>query len=163
MLHGATRVGRAAFRACDPDGRVRRTVVDAKKSEPRRGAGVRRGALVALYLGAGALGYGMTAWGPANAAGGSGSTPLSRVGYALREERVSVSPEAWTALGEDVEVVRSTWNPEQLPIYDLVVAVRGLKHGGTPDWVEAERLCRQLSWPRCDRPALEALKQRSRP
>ncbi|MFO7177180.1 MAG: hypothetical protein DIU78_000645 [Pseudomonadota bacterium] len=139
-------------------------VVDAKNGEPPGASRIHRAALVATYLGAAVLGYGLTAWGPFGGSGdASGATPLARVGYALREEKVAASPEAWASLRNDVMIVRSAWNPEQLPIFDLVVAVRGLNRGGTPDWEEAERLCRALSWPRCDRPALEALKQRSRP
>ena len=34
---------------------------------------------------------------------------------------------------------------------------------GAPDWGKAERLCRQLRWPRCDHAALEELRRRSRP
>ena len=53
--------------------------------------------------------------------------------------------------------------PDQRRVFDLVVAVRGLENEGQADWDKAEQLCRGLGWPRCDRPALEALKRRSRP
>ena len=48
-------------------------------------------------------------------------------------------------------------------VFDLLVAVRGLRSAGNSDWGQAEQLCRALKWPRCDRPALEELKASSRP
>lgn len=95
--------------------------------------------------------------------GSANSSPLARVGYALREERVEATPEAWSALRRDVHAVRAAWNPEDRGVFELVVALRGLENEGVPEWVEAERLCRELKWPRCDRPALEELARRSRP
>ena len=53
--------------------------------------------------------------------------------------------------------------PEDLGVFDLVVALRGLESAGNTDWGRAEALCRGLRWPRCDRPALEEMKRRSRP
>jgi hypothetical protein len=99
------------------------------------------------------------------------STPLTRVGLALREDDLETTPAAWSALGADVDAVRSefagqTHEPERdqaREVFDLVVAVRGLKTAGDSDWGRAEQLCRALKWPRCDRPALEELKARSRP
>ena len=99
------------------------------------------------------------------------STPLARVGFALREDNLKTTPEAWSALRADVDAVRSefagqTHEPEReqaRDVFDLVVAVRGLKSAGNSDWGQAELLCRALKWPRCDRPALEELKARSRP
>jgi hypothetical protein len=99
------------------------------------------------------------------------STPLTRVGFALWQDNLQTTPEAWSALSADVDVVRSefagqTHEPERdqaRDVFDLVVAVGGLKSAGNSDWNQAERLCRALKWPRCDRPALEELKARSRP
>ena len=73
------------------------------------------------------------------------------------------SPAAWAALRDDVQTVREEWKTQDRAVYELVVAVRGLATDGNSDWGAAERLCRELKWPRCDRPALEALKRRSRP
>jgi hypothetical protein len=103
------------------------------------------------------------------------STPLARVGFALREENLKATPEAWATLRVDVDAVRSGFagparDPERVQareqargVFDLVVAVRGLKSGGNSEWGQAEQLCRALKWPRCDRPALDELKARSRP
>jgi hypothetical protein len=99
------------------------------------------------------------------------STPLTRVGLALREDDLNATPEAWSALGADVDAARwELTGPGHAPehdqardVFDLVVAVRGLKSGGDSDWGRAEQLCRSLEWPRCDHPALEELKARSRP
>ena len=103
------------------------------------------------------------------------STPLARVGLALREDNLQATPEAWSTLGADVDAVRTLLAGPARPqgraperdqardVLDLVVALRGLKNAGNSDWSQAERLCRALGWPRCDRPALELLKARSRP
>ena len=91
------------------------------------------------------------------------STPLARIGFALREPRVIAGADAWAHLRADVEAVRATSNPDERETFDLVVAVRGLESGGHPEWNKAEALCRALKWQRCDRPALEELERRSRP
>jgi hypothetical protein len=85
------------------------------------------------------------------------------VGFALREDNLKAAPEAWAALGADVDTVRSGFSGQERDVLDLVTAVRGLKNAGNSDWSQAEQLCRALKWPRCDRPALEELKARSRP
>lgn len=85
------------------------------------------------------------------------------MGFALREDSLKATPEAWAALAADVDTVRSGFAGQERDVLDLVIAVRGLKSAGNSDWSEAEQLCRALKWPRCDHPALEALKARSRP
>jgi hypothetical protein len=62
-----------------------------------------------------------------------------------------------------LNAVRASWKPEERDVFDLVVAIRGLENGGRADYAAAERLCAALAWPRCDRAALEALRERSRP
>jgi len=100
----------------------------------------------------------------------STSTPLARVGLALREPGVvsqaagaAADRAAWAALRDDVEIVRRAAKAGDGDVLDLVVAVRGLASGGDSDWARAEQICRGLRWPRCDRAALEELKKRSAP
>jgi hypothetical protein len=90
------------------------------------------------------------------------STPLARVGYALRETSRPLTADDSTVLGRDLVALRATW-PGELGALELVVALRGLENGGNAEWVRAEAACRALNWPRCDRPALEELRKRSRP
>jgi hypothetical protein len=128
------------------------------------GAG-RRGALLGLYLAALIVGYllgenGSFPWHPFPAPRDS---PLARVGAALATRRLSLSSEGFGELALDVEAVRAAWDPKDRPVLDLVVAVRGLTNGGNPAWSKAEQLCKTLTWPRCDRAALEVLSKRSRP
>ena len=91
------------------------------------------------------------------------STPLARIGFALREDSLKATPAAWAALAADADSVRSGFAGQERDVLDLVIAVRGLKSAGDSEWSQAEQLCRALKWPRCDRPALEELKARSRP
>ena len=94
----------------------------------------------------------------------SSSTPLARVGFALQQQgTLAATPAEWSALRDDVQTVRAQRAPAERAIFDLVVAVRGLATDGQSDWSAAERICRDLKWPRCDRPALEALARQSRP
>jgi hypothetical protein len=95
-------------------------------------------------------------------AGGSTSTPLARVGLALRENPGAPSA-ASAVLDADLQVVRSSLAAPQREVFDLVVAVRGLDNGGNSDWSRAQQICRGLSWPRCDKDALAQLKDLSRP
>ena len=88
---------------------------------------------------------------------GGASTPLARIGLALQDDGASAS------LRADVEAVRAGLKPEDLGVFDLVVALRGLESAAHTDWGRAEALCRGLRWPRCDRPALDEMKRRSRP
>lgn len=90
------------------------------------------------------------------------STPLARVGYLLRNGNVNLSGRDLAALKADLDAVRATWSGENAA-FELVVALRGLATHGEPDWTRAAELCHGLRWPRCDRPALEAIRQRSRP
>jgi len=92
----------------------------------------------------------------------STSTAGARVGLALREPRPALGPEDWTKLEADVATVRATYSGEP-EAFDLMAALRGLTSRGEVDWGGAERSCRALHWPRCDRPALEELRLRSRP
>jgi hypothetical protein len=89
-------------------------------------------------------------------------TPLARVGYALREGNRPLTADDSTVLGRDLVTVRVTW-PGEVEALNLVVALRGLENAGNTEWVRAEASCRALRWPRCDRPALEELRKRSRP
>jgi hypothetical protein len=130
------------------------------------------GALTGTYLVAAVVGFVLGSRGllPFSHYPGT-STPLVRVGLALREDNLKATPEAWSALSADADAARAAFaGPAHAPerdqardVFDLVVAVRGLKSAGDSDWGQAERLCRALKWPRCDRPALEELKARSRP
>lgn len=125
-----------------------------------------RGSLlgVAVYVGVALVGYLAGATEPFSASTGAvGSTPLARVGFALREPNIRASRAAWASLSNDVEAVRNDWKSPNRDIFDLVVAVRGLQNAGESDWAKAASVCESLEWPRCDRPALEELKQRSRP
>jgi len=90
------------------------------------------------------------------------STPLARVGYALRGGPLSLSGRERAALQADLDSVRAHWSGE-VPAFELVVALRGLTTHGEPEWTRAAELCHTLRWPRCDRPALEAIRERSRP
>jgi hypothetical protein len=119
-----------------------------------------RTALIGLYLAVAVLGYvcgarGDLSFGPFRQT----STPLARLGYALQQE----APAASAELGGDIDAISASWTGQERDVLDLVVAVRGLTRNGESDWVLAEQLCRGLKWPRCDRPALEELKRRSRP
>ena len=123
----------------------------------------RRAWLAATYLLAVAAGYAVGGAGWFSSTSEPVGSPLARVGYALRAENPQATPAEWASLGADVRAVRAAWNPEERDIFDLVVAVRGLENRGQANYQEAERLCRALRWPRCDRPALDELERRSRP
>ena len=121
--------------------------------------------LVWPYLAAAALGYLLGSLAvPAFAAltGRGSSTPLTRVGFVLREDPHAPSPE-WSVLDADLQAVRAPLASPQRDVFDLVVAVRGMDNGGSSDWSRAEQICRTLAWPRCDRDALAQLKELSRP
>ena len=94
--------------------------------------------------------------------GGSSSTPLARVGFVLRDAPSAPSA-SWSALSAYVEAVRSSLVSPEREAFDLVAAVHGLHNGGNGDWELAERICRGLGWSRCDRTALERLKELTRP
>src|SRR5437762_14133738 len=99
--------------------------------------------LVGRYLLAVALGYLLGSLSvPAFSAlfGGSVSTPLSRVGLALREDPRAPSA-AWALHDSDLNVVRSSLAAPEREVFDLVAAVRGLDNGGTSEWVRAEQIC----------------------
>ncbi|HET7538650.1 MAG TPA: hypothetical protein VFK05_02225 [Polyangiaceae bacterium] len=121
--------------------------------------------LVWPFVVAAALGYLLGAVAVPAFAGqvsGGASTPLARVGFALREAP-QAPPEAWAALGEDVQTVRARLPSSEREVFDLIAVLRGLDNGGTTDWGHAEQICRGLSWQRCDRASLERLRELSRP
>jgi hypothetical protein len=139
--------------------------VPEAKHQPEGANGRRRIALIAVYVAAGALGYGLglggvLPYGPLQA---STSTPLARVGWVLQEADTHGDAAGWAGLREDVETVRSNFGSPERDVFDLVVALRGLTNGGQPDLARGGELCRALQWPRCDEPALQAVRQRSRP
>lgn len=122
-------------------------------------------ALGATYLGVLALGYalgarGLLPYGPLRA---STSTPLARVGLALKSEHLPADALTSAALREDIATLRAGLSSPEREVFDLVTAVRGLNHGGNLDMPAAQQSCRALKWPRCDEPALEVLRKRSRP
>jgi hypothetical protein len=139
--------------------------VTASKTQTMAPGAARRAALVGLYLFALGTGYLLGERGkfPVRPFPQATSSPLARLGIALSTQPLTLSPEGWTALRADVEAVLAMQKPEPRAVLELVVAVRGLASGGTPAWAEAEQRCKALRWPRCDRPALEALAKRSRP
>lgn len=120
---------------------------------------MRRRALIGIcfVVAAAALGYVLGARGLLPLGRAGASTPLARIGRALQDDRASAS------LRSDVDAIRAGVKPEDVGVFDLVVALRGLDSAAHTDWGRAEALCRQLRWPRCDRPALEEMKRRSRP
>jgi len=134
---------------------------DAARASPSS----RARALVAVYVLAALLGAGLGARGLAPFAErlrNSSSTAPARVGLALSEVRPELGAEDWRLLDTDVAAVRSIY-PGEKAAFDLVLSLRGLTSHGEVDWAGAERNCRALRWPRCDRPALEELRVRSRP
>jgi hypothetical protein len=137
----------------------------AKKTETLAPGAARRGALVGLYLVALSAGYMLGERGtfPVNPFPRARSSPEARLGAALSADQLVLSPEGFRAVRADVEAVRARQTPESLDVLDLVVAVRGFANHGEPNFREAEERCRALRWPRCDRPALEVLRKRSRP
>jgi len=138
-------------------------IVDKPKSETGRSS--RWGAVLGGCLVAAPVGYALGAHLPfgRSAAPTEISTPLARVGLALREDNLEASPQGWEGLRNDVGIIRRAWKAEDRQVLDLVVTLRGLESGGNTDWSAAEDSCRALKWPRCDRASLEELKKRSRP
>lgn len=139
--------------------------VTAAKTETMAPGAGRRGALVGLYALALVGGYSLGQRGlfPFHPFPNATSSPLARVGAALATDPLSLSAAGWNELRADVGAVRAAETPELRGAFDLVVAVRGLTTGGQPAWSEAEARCKALRWPRCDRPALLALRKRSLP
>lgn len=91
----------------------------------------------------------------------STSTAPARVGLALRDSNLALEAGDRAGLRADLDALRATWDGEREAL-DLVVALRGLRDGET-DFALAELSCKALRWPRCDRPALDELRARSRP
>jgi len=91
----------------------------------------------------------------------STSTAPARVGVALRETNVALDVADRAGLRADLDTMRAAWQGEP-EAFDLVIALRGLRDGEV-DWALAEQSCKALHWPRCDRPALEELRTRSKP
>ena len=123
------------------------------------------GALGVAYAAALCLGYvlgarGLLPYGPLRT---STSTPLARVGLALKSESWRADARTSAALREDLATVRAGLSSPAREVFDLVIAVRGLQNGGNLDMPAAEQSCRALKWPRCDEQALAVLRERSRP
>ncbi len=124
-----------------------------------------RVALVLTYVAAAGLGYllgvrGLLPYGPLKS---STSTPLARLGLALRDGTGKADAASLSLLRGDTDAVRATLGVPERDAFDLVVALRGLKNGGKPDVAAAERSCRALKLARCDARALEVLQKRSAP
>jgi hypothetical protein len=92
----------------------------------------------------------------------STSTAAARVGAALGETRPPLDAADWAKLEDDLAALRAAYAGDK-EAFDLVAALRGLTSRGEIDWAFAEQSCRALHFPRCDRPALEELRRRSRP
>lgn len=125
-----------------------------------------RAALTGVCLIAGLAGFGLALKGllPPGAPASPGlNTARTRVGYVFAQENPRLTAASWDALKSDLQTVRATIQPPARPVFDLVVAARGLANRGSPDWARAEQLCRELRWTRCDRASLELLRERSRP
>jgi hypothetical protein len=125
----------------------------------------RRAALIATYVGAAAVGYvlgarGLLPYGPLRA---STSTPLARVGLALKSESFHADTATATALGDDLAIVRAGFSSPEREVFELVTALRGLQNGGNLDAAAAAQSCRELKMPRCDDQALAVLRKLSRP
>jgi hypothetical protein len=125
----------------------------------------RRTALIATYLGVAAVGYvlgarGLLPYGPLRA---STSTPLARVGLALKSDSFHADTATATALSDDVAIVRAGFGSPEREVFDLVTALRGLNNGGNLDAPAAAQSCHELKMPRCDDQALAVLRKRSRP
>jgi hypothetical protein len=145
-----------------------RTAPRERESRGGNGGSARLGLLFGVYLVAAGLGYVLGARGllPFDRCARfltASPSPAARVGWVLQQETPRAAPGAWAALGPDVAAVRAAWKPPGRDAFDLVAAVRGLDNGGAPAWAKAEQLCRALKWSRCDQPALEELRKRSRP
>jgi hypothetical protein len=121
--------------------------------------------VIAVYGVAVGLGYliGDRGVPPFGAVPQSPSLSLRRVGWVLGQPDPRGPPEAWAALETDIATVREGFPPSIREMFDLEVAVRGLKTGGKSDWTEAQQHCLALKWSRCDHAALEELRVRGRP
>jgi hypothetical protein len=60
----------------------------------------------------------------------------------------------------NVGAVRAALPETSRRAFDLLLALHP-PAGGDPDWGAAERICRDLWWPRCDRPALDVMRKHS--
>jgi hypothetical protein len=138
-------------------------VVPTVEREKVQDGAPRRSGIVGTYLVAAALGYVLGAWELMPFGRRAVAPPLAMVGFALRQENLEVTAGDGAALRSAVDAVRASWKGQEPPVLDLVVELRGLGSNGSTDWGRAEQLCRGLKWPRCDRPALEEMKRRSRP
>lgn len=132
-----------------------------RQASPHR----RSTALIAVYVGALVAGYVLGArdllpYGPLRA---STSTPLARVGLALKSDTFRSDTATASALGYDLIAVRAGLSSPEREVFDLVTALRGLKNGGKIDTAAAGQTCHELKWPRCDDQALAVLQKRSRP
>jgi len=121
-------------------------------------------ALAIVYVAAALVGLGLGVRGVpfADRLRHSTSTAAARVGAALREPGPALDADDWSKLETDLAAVSAAYTGEKEAL-ELVAALRGLTSRSEIDWARAERSCRALHWPRCDRPALEELRRRSRP
>lgn len=125
-----------------------------------------RSALIGLYVVTAALGYVLGARDLLPFLGrlqGASSTPLARIGLALRDNGAGASADDWARLAADLDAARAGWQTGEPALFDLLVALRGLRNGGSTDWARAEQSCRAMRWRRCERPALEELKKWGKP
>lgn len=135
---------------------------DEKTSDRRP---IRRTALVVTYVAAAGLGYvlGVRGYLPYGALKSSTSTPLARVGLALRDGTAHADAPSLTLLRTDVDTVRRSLRPPETDALDLVAALRGLRTNGATDVAGAEKSCLALELARCDARALQVLQKRSEP
>jgi hypothetical protein len=82
------------------------------------------------------------------------------IGAVLALVALAVVVARWAATRVDVAAVRAALPPSSRGTFDLLLVLRPPR-GGDPDWGRAEQICRDLVWPRCDRPALELLRKRT--
>jgi len=75
---------------------------------------------------------------------------------------VSLAAAEWAARRPDLAAVRAALPPDSQATFDLLLALHPSGRRAA-EWAKAERICRELAWPRCDRPALELLQQQSPP
>lgn len=128
--------------------------------------GRRRYAALALtYVAAAGLGYvlgvrGLLPYGPLHA---STSTPLARLGVALRDGTAQADPATFAQLRSDADFLRASLGLPERDAFDLVAALRGLRSEGRVDVAAATQSCQALKLARCDARALEVLQKRSAP
>ncbi|HTQ03612.1 MAG TPA: hypothetical protein VMI54_07135 [Polyangiaceae bacterium] len=134
-------------------------------SESKTSDRPRRAALVVTYVVAAGLGYVLGVRGalPYGALKSSRSTPLARVGLALRDGVTASDGASLALLKNDADGVSAGLGSPERDAFELVAALRGLRSGGRPDYVAASQRCLALKLVRCDPRALELIQKRSAP